>query len=63
VLHRKPALLEEIEGRPEFLSESSLQSDPVRTGVFSLYDGVLYRVLITYDDIKARTTNKPNFRP
>jgi hypothetical protein len=53
LLHRKPALLEEIEWRPEFLSESSSQSDPVRAGVFSIYDGVLYRVLITYDDIKT----------
>lgn len=52
VLHRKPALLEEIEWRPE-APESSSQTDPVRAGVFSLYDGVLYRVLITYDDIKT----------
>jgi hypothetical protein len=53
VLHRKPALLEEIEWRPQFLSESSSQSDPVRAGVFSFYDGALYRVLITYDDVKT----------
>ena len=39
VLHQKPALLQEMEWRPEFLPGASSQPDPVRTGVFSFYDG------------------------
>ena len=53
VLHRKPALLQEMEWRPQFLSGPSSQSDPVRAGLFSFYDGALYRALITYDDAKT----------
>jgi len=53
VIHRKPALLEEMEWHPQFSSEASSRSDPVRAGVFSFYDGALYRVLITYDGDKT----------
>lgn len=53
VLHRKPALLQEMEWRPQFLSANSSQSDPVRAGVFSFYDGALYRALITYNEAKT----------
>lgn len=53
VLHRKPALLQEMEWHPQFLLDASSQLDPVRSGVFSFYDGSLYRVLITYDDSKT----------
>jgi hypothetical protein len=53
VLHQKPVLLEEMEWRPQFLSESSSQTDSVRAGVFSFYAGALYRALITYDEAKT----------
>jgi hypothetical protein len=52
VLHRKPALLEQMTWYPELTSESS-QPDPVRSGVFSFCNGSLYRVLISYDDSKT----------
>lgn len=50
VLHRKPALLEDLEWRPQL---SSLPAEPIRMGVFSFYDGALYRMLITYDGDKT----------
>ena len=53
VLHRKPALLQEMEWRPQFSSGHSTQSDPVQAGLFSFYDGALYRALITYDEAKT----------
>jgi hypothetical protein len=52
VLHRKPALLEQMNWYPDLGSEP-VQADPVRSGVFSFYDGLLYRVLISYDDSKT----------
>lgn len=52
MLHRKPALLEQMIWYPELTSESQ-QADPVRTGVFSFYDKSLYRVSISYDDSKT----------
>src|ERR1043166_5197166 len=52
VLHRKPVLLEQMNWYPEVTSEPA-QPDPVRSGVFSFYDGSLYRVVISYDDSKT----------
>lgn len=52
VVHRKPALLQQTNWYPELSSEPA-QPDPVRSGVFSFYDGALYRVLISYDDSKT----------
>src|ERR1700730_4094892 len=46
VIHRRPALLEEIEWRP--LGIISI-SDPLLESIFSFYDGGLYRVVTTYD--------------
>ena len=46
VIHRRPALLEEIEWRP--LGIVSM-ADPSLESVFSFYDGGLYRVFTTYD--------------
>src|ERR1700730_9102339 len=46
VIHRRPALLEEIEWRP--LGIISM-ADPLLESVFSFYDGGLYRVFTTYD--------------
>jgi len=50
VSHRKPALLEDLEWRPQL---SSLPAEPIRMGFFSFYDGALYRMLITYDGDKT----------
>jgi hypothetical protein len=52
VLHREPALLEQMTWYPELTSESS-QPDPVRSGIFSFCNGSLYRVSISYDDSKT----------
>jgi hypothetical protein len=46
VIHKRPALLEEIEWRP--LGIISM-ADPLLESVFSFYDGGLYRVFTTYD--------------
>jgi hypothetical protein len=46
VIHRRPAVLEEIEWRP--LGIISI-SDPLLESIFSFYDGGLYRVFTTYD--------------
>jgi len=48
VIQRRPALIQELEWRPQPLG-SSLQTEPVREVIFSFYDGELFRIVINYD--------------
>jgi hypothetical protein len=48
VIHRRPALIQELEWRPQSLG-SPLQVEPVKEVVFGFYEGQLFRMVITYD--------------
>jgi hypothetical protein len=48
VIHRRPALIEELEWRPQPLGWSS-KTEPVQQVVFSFYNGELFRIVATYD--------------
>ncbi len=49
VIHQRPALIQELEWRPQRLFDSSKETDPVKQVLFSFYNGELFRVLVTYD--------------
>jgi hypothetical protein len=58
LIHARPAVIQELEW-PIWLSRgSSPQTDPVRTVLFSFYNGGLFRILVSYDptDTKGLTT-------
>jgi len=48
VIHRRPALIQELEWRPQPLGSSS-QTESAQEVVFSFYDGELFRIAINYD--------------
>jgi len=48
VVHSRPALIQELEWRPQSLGASSTQ-ESAKEVVFSFYDGVLFQVVIKYD--------------
>ena len=47
-IHRRPALIQELEWRPQPLGPSA-QAESANEVVFSFYDGELFRISITYD--------------
>ncbi len=49
LVHRRPALIEELDWRPAFSIAFSHQSDPVKEVLFCFYNGALFRMVITYD--------------
>ena len=49
LIHARPAVIQELEWAIWLSSGSSPQTDPVRTILFSFYNGELFRVLISYD--------------
>jgi hypothetical protein len=53
VIHRLPALIQELAWRPERLQQFSL-SDPVTDVVLSFYNGELFRMAVAYDRFKTR---------
>jgi hypothetical protein len=48
VIHRRPALIQDLEWRPQPLGPSS-QKEAAKDVVFSFYDGELFRIVVTYD--------------
>ena len=52
VIHRRPALIQELNWQPQ-LSLTSSQADPVRTIFFSFYNGELFRIVVNYDRYKT----------
>lgn len=52
VIHRRPALIQELTWQPQFYPTSS-QADPVRTISFSFYNGELFRIVVNYDRYKT----------
>jgi len=49
VIHERPALLQELEWPLWLASNFSAPQDPVRTILFSFYNGELFRILVSYD--------------
>ena len=48
VIHRRPALIQELEWRPQTPGSSS-QTEAAKDVVLSFYDGQLFRIVINYD--------------
>ena len=48
VIHRRPALIQELEWRPQPLGPS-LPTESANEVVFSFYDGELFRIVVSYD--------------
>ena len=48
LIHRRPALIQELEWHPQPLGPSS-RTDPVQAVVFSFYNGELFRIVVNYD--------------
>ena len=49
LIHARPAVIQELEWPIWLSSGSSAQTDPVRTILFSFYNGELFRILVHYD--------------
>lgn len=49
VIYQRPTLIQELEWRPQSSYRSSAQVDPVKTVLFSFYNGELYRIVVSYD--------------
>jgi hypothetical protein len=50
VIYQRPAVIQELEWRPQSSSSSSAQADPVEEVLFSFYNGQLYRIVVNYDE-------------
>ena len=49
LIHRRPAVIQEVTWWPREPSGSALQAEPVWQVFFTFYNGELYRILVTYD--------------
>jgi len=54
IVHERPAVIQELEWRPQRAYVSSKETDPAREVLFSFYNGELFRVLVTYDQERTR---------
>jgi len=52
VLHQRPAVIQELDWQPDYYVASASESNPVKGGVLSFYNGELSRIVITYDRYK-----------
>ena len=60
VIHRRPALIQELEWRPQPLGSSS-QTEPAKEVVFSFYDGELFRIVVDYDRYETEGLTADDF--
>lgn len=59
VIHQRPALIQELDWRPQYQSPSSrVATDPVLEVALTFYNDQLFRITITYD--KSRTDGMTN---
>jgi hypothetical protein len=49
LIHKRPAVIQELTWWPRESSGSSLQGEPIWQVLFTFYNGELYRILVTYD--------------
>jgi len=52
MLHQRPALIQEL-WWTDSLGRSSFQTDPVRDIIFGFYSDKLYKIVITYDQLRT----------
>ena len=60
VIHSRPALIQELEWRPQPLG-SSPQTEPAKEVVFSFYDGELFRIAVDYDRYQTEGLTADDF--
>ena len=60
LLHRRPALLQELAWRPQPLGASS-HSEPAKEVIFSFYDGELFRSAVNYDRYETEGLTADDF--
>jgi hypothetical protein len=60
VIHRRPALIQELEWRPQPLGFSS-QTEPAKEVVFSFYDGELFQIVVGYDRYETEGLTADDF--
>lgn len=53
LVHRRPALIQEMEWLPHNSSGAHFQADPVKEGLLCFYNGELFRIVVTYDRYKV----------
>jgi hypothetical protein len=54
LIHARPAVIQELEWAIWLSSDFSPQRDPVRTILFSFYNGELFRILVSYDPAETK---------
>src|SRR5712692_3960831 len=60
VIHRRPALIQELAWRPQPLGSSS-QTESAKEVVFSFYDGELFRIVVDYDRYETEGLTADDF--
>jgi len=60
VIHSQPALIQEVTWWPPTSPGTTAQSDTVREIVFSLYNGELYKMAVTYDRTSTEGLTTPD---
>ena len=58
VIYQRPAVIQELEWRPQSSYSSSAQGDPVEEVLFSFYNGELYRIVVIYDQAEDRRADR-----
>jgi hypothetical protein len=53
MIHKRPAVVQELEWRPQGLLSSTPQVDPVSEVLFSFYNGELFRMVVNYSRQKT----------
>ncbi len=53
LIHQRPAVIQELNWQSQ-LSLTSSQADPVRTILFSFYNGELFRMVVNYDPYRTK---------
>ena len=53
VIHQRPAVIQELDWRPQRSLTSSPQADPVEEVLFSFYNGELFRMVVKYDQFRT----------
>lgn len=53
VVHQRPALIQELEWRPQRSLSASPETDTVKEVLFSFYNGELFRIMVNYDQYKT----------
>jgi hypothetical protein len=49
LIHERPAVMQELEWQPGLSRDSSVQTERVKTILFSFYNGQLFRIVVSYD--------------